>query len=59
MPPRKRRRAVGPPGARPARDEPRVDDAFGDGGRDEARVHAADEDDRFRAERPPHHDQAR
>ena len=46
-PPRRRRRAVGPPGARPAGDEPRADEP------------AADDDERFLADRPPHHDRER
>jgi hypothetical protein len=45
--PRKRRRAVGPPGARPPGEEPRP----------EAREEPAgpDDDQRFLVERPPHH----
>jgi hypothetical protein len=49
--PRRRRRAVGPPGARPSQDEPRLDDP--------ERAAPADDDERFRAERPPHHDRER
>ena len=56
MPPRPRRRAVGPPGARPPQDEPRLDGSDGDEPKASAQ---ADDDERFRAERPPHHDQER
>jgi hypothetical protein len=45
---------VGPPGAKEAIDEPRADEAS----RDEVGGDV-DDDDRFRAERPPHHDQER
>ncbi|MDT7550148.1 MAG: hypothetical protein QOE84_2542 [Actinomycetota bacterium] len=51
MPPRKHRRAVGPPGAPPPADEPRLDEP--------ERVEQPDDDERFHAERPPHHDQER
>jgi hypothetical protein len=47
--PRKRRRAVGPPGARPVQDEPRP----------EAREDRQDDGrdlERYEAERPPHHE---
>ena len=50
MPPRPRRRAVGPPGARPPQDEPRAD---------EQDRSPPDDDERLRVERPPHYDQER
>jgi hypothetical protein len=56
MPPRPRRRAVGPPGARPVVEEPRDEESGTD--RSEQGP-PADDDERFRAERPPHHDQER
>ncbi|MCW2572865.1 MAG: hypothetical protein JWO88_2923 [Frankiales bacterium] len=56
MPPRPRRRAVGPPGARPVVDEPRDEEPGADGS-DQGPL--PDDDERFRAERPPHHDQER
>jgi hypothetical protein len=49
VPPRPRRRAVGPPGGRPPQDEPRLDEP-------ERTEPPPDDDERFRAERPPHHD---
>jgi hypothetical protein len=49
MPPRPRRRAVGPPGARPPVEEPRAEEP-------EPSVPPEDDDERFRVERPPHHD---
>ena len=53
MPPRPRRRAVGPPGARPADDEPRVGE---ERAHPEDRQDGRDDDARFHADRPPHHD---
>src|SRR5438128_1599216 len=50
-PPRRHRRAVGPPGARPPVDEPRVEEP-------ESQP-TVDDDERLRAERPPHHDRER
>jgi hypothetical protein len=56
MAPRPPRRAVGPPGARPGDDEPRVDGPRED---DPELTPPSDDDERFRAERPPHHDRER
>ena len=54
MPPtRPRRRAVGPPGARPPVDEPRPEAT------DDETTPAPDDDERFLRERPPHHDRDR
>ena len=52
MPPRRRRRAVGPPGAKEPVAEPRIDEP-------ERATPTHDDDERFRAERPPHHDRER
>jgi hypothetical protein len=46
-----RRRAVGPPGAPAPAPEPRVDEP--------ENPPPVDDDERFRAERPPHHDRER
>jgi hypothetical protein len=50
--PRRRRRAVGPPGATPPTDEPRVERELEPA--DEPALR--DDDERFLVERPPHHD---
>ena len=47
--PRRRRRAVGPPGARPAQDEVRLPDV-------EREAAPPSDDERLLADRPPHHD---
>ena len=52
-PPRRHRRAVGPPGARPSAAEPRVGDASAD---PDDRRDPPDDDARLSADRPPHHD---
>ena len=48
---RRRRRAVGPPGARPGGAEPRPEPR--------AEPAGPDDDERFLADRPPHHDRER
>jgi hypothetical protein len=51
MPPRRRRRAVGPAGATPPVAEPRIEEP--------EKTPQPDDDERFHAERPPHHDRER
>ncbi|GAC1440052.1 MAG: hypothetical protein NVSMB55_03370 [Mycobacteriales bacterium] len=57
---RPRRRAVGPPGARLPQDEPRTEEPrAAEPGSQDVGVWPPDDDERLRAERPPHHDQER
>ena len=60
---RRHRRAVGPPGARPSGAEPRPEPRDDPAARDDLAAPddpaAPDDNERFLADRPPHHDRER